>query len=248
MAATEHSSSDRPDLEVQRRLTPAIAAGLLSWIAISGGFFGLKLLMEERPEFVGQPMRVTQAELVQESPQIVTRKATDDVSVIKPAQPQSSNLGFEMSGRRDYRGLRTITDMSGEFRASYILTNDVEEPVFVLFKCPHPKTENGDSQSLLAGDLRLRTPTNGFQENGTNSWLWSGMVQPHASAEIEVSYHVGSLKGVTYRVTPQNGTQVKQLKITFHRNDLSAMRFESGDGTRRPTERTVVWERKDFLA
>jgi hypothetical protein len=51
---------------------------------ISLGFLGLKTLMQERPEFVGPPMRATQVELMQESPQAVMRKASDDVSVIKP--------------------------------------------------------------------------------------------------------------------------------------------------------------------
>ena len=92
-----------------------IVAALLSWAAISLGFFGLKRLMEERPEFVGQPMRITQAELVQESPRVVARKVTDDISVIKSIQPEFSDVQFDMQGRRDYRGLRTIRDMSGEF-------------------------------------------------------------------------------------------------------------------------------------
>src|SRR5438477_5144484 len=117
MTASEHPSGDRADSGSQSNLSSAIVAGLVCWLAISCGFFGLKLLMEERPEFVGQPMRVTQAELVQESPQVVSRKVSDDISVIRPTQPESSNIRFDMNGRRDYRALRTITDMSGEFRA-----------------------------------------------------------------------------------------------------------------------------------
>ena len=62
------------------------------------------MLMQERPEFVGQPMRVSMAELVQDSPQIVVRKVSDDVSVIKAIQPESSEVSFDMQGRRDYRG------------------------------------------------------------------------------------------------------------------------------------------------
>src|SRR2546425_1523397 len=161
MNAAERSPGNGFNSNLQSRLVSPVAAGLLSWIAISCGFFGLKMLMEERPEFVGQPMRITQAELIQESPQVVTRKVTDDVSVIKPAQPESSEVNFDMNGRRDYRGLRTITDMSGEARARYVLTNEFEEPSFLLFKCPHPRTESGGNQSLLAGDLRLQASANG---------------------------------------------------------------------------------------
>src|SRR5438046_3617828 len=128
MNAAERSPGNSFDSNLQSRLVSPVAAGFLSWIAISCGFFGLKMLMEERPEFVGRPMRVTQAELIQESPQIVSRKLSDDVSLIKPSQPDSSDVTFDMRGSRDYRGLRTITDMSGEFRARYVLTNDYEEP------------------------------------------------------------------------------------------------------------------------
>src|SRR2546423_1854152 len=94
-----------------------IAAGGVSWAAISLGFLGLKMLMLERPEFVGPPMRATQAELVQEFPQAVARKVSEDISVIKAIQPESSDVRFEMQGRRDSRGLRTVKDMSGQFRA-----------------------------------------------------------------------------------------------------------------------------------
>src|SRR2546423_204931 len=116
-----------------------MTVGLLCWAAISFGFLGLKILMQERPEFVGQPMRVSKAELVQESPQIVARKVTDDISVIKPTQPEFSDVRFDMNGRRDYRGLRTIRDMSGQFRAHYIVSNSFDEGLFLLFKCPHPR-------------------------------------------------------------------------------------------------------------
>jgi hypothetical protein len=229
-------------------LATPITIGLLSWAAISCGFLGLKMLMQARPEFVGQPMRVTQAELIQQSPQIVVRKVTDDISVIKQAQPESSDVRFDMHGRRDYRGLRTISDMEGEFRARYVLTNSAEEAMFVLFKCPHPRTENGDDQSLLAGELKLQASSPGVQENSTNAWFWSGAIDARSSTSIEISYRVTSLKGVTYRVAARDGNQIRQLRVAIQRKDLPSMRFESGDGTKRPPDDTVSWERRDFLA
>ena len=84
-----------------------IAAGVVSWAAISLGFFGLKMLMQERPEFVGQPMRVSMAEMVQDFPQVVVRKVSEDISAIKSAQPESSDIRFDMQGRRDYRRLES---------------------------------------------------------------------------------------------------------------------------------------------
>ena len=52
--------------------------------------------MQERLEFVGPPMRATQIELVQDSPQAVIRKISDDISVIKPVQPEFSDVSFDM--------------------------------------------------------------------------------------------------------------------------------------------------------
>ncbi|MBI5388365.1 MAG: hypothetical protein HZA90_27180 [Verrucomicrobia bacterium] len=225
-----------------------IVAGLLSWGAISLGFLGMKMLMQERPEFVGPPMRGTKAEMVQESPQIVARKVSDDVSLVKPMPPELSDVRFDMAGRRDYRGLRTIMDMSGEFRARYVLTNALEEPVFVLFKCPHPRAGNATGGTLLAGGLKLQASVHGTQEQAKDAWFWSGTLDAHGGASIDISYQVASLKGVAYRVGEQNGNPVKQLRVTFQRRDLESMRFETGDGTKPSADATVVWERRDFLA
>lgn len=225
-----------------------VLAGVLSWAVISLGFFGLKMLMQERPEFVGPPMRATQVELVQASPQVVLRKFSDDVSVIKPTQPESSDVSFDLEGRRDYRGLRTTLDMSGGFRANYALTNTFAEPIFVLFKCPHPRAQDGSGQNLLAGDLKLEASNGGTQESTKEAWFWSGTLEPHAAATVGISYQVAALKGVAYQVGDADGNQVKQLRVTIHRQDIPAMRFESGDGAKPADQGTVSWERKDFLA
>ncbi len=243
-----NDSTAQPASQPSRLLVRPVVAGLASWVAISLGFLGLRMLMQQRPEFVGRPMTVAKAELVQESPQIVMRKVTDDISVIKATQPESSEVCFDMRGRRDYRGLRTLMDMSGEFRGQYVLTNIFEEPVFVLFKCPHPRTQSGSGQSLLASSLRLQASPAGVQENAKDAWFWTGTLEAHGSAAIEISYQVASLKEVAYRVGEQNGNPVRQLRVTFRRRDLPAMRFESGDGTKVGSEAAVVWERRDFLA
>jgi hypothetical protein len=128
------------------------------------------------------------------------------------------------------------------------LTNAFEEPIFVLFKCPHPRSKHDDSQNLLAGEMRLQASASGVPEDIKDAWLWSGTLEAHGSVEIEVSYHVTSLKGVSYRVGPESGNQVKQLRVTLNRKDLPSLLVESGDGAKRPEEETVVWERRDFLA
>ncbi len=231
-----------------RSLMPTIVAGLLSWMVIALGFLGLKMLMQQRPEFTGQPVRFSKTELVQESPQVAIRKVSDDLSVIKPAQPEHSEVHFEMTGRRDYRGLRTIIDMSGEFRGRYVLTNAFAEPIFILFKCPHPRTASGHPQGLLASGLKLQSSVPGITENAETAWFWSGSIAAHQEAIIDLVYQVSSLKGVTYQVSEKGGRTVKQLSIVFHRNDLASMAFESGEGGIAATDDTVVWERTDFLA
>lgn len=229
------------------QFTVALTA-ILAWAALSLGFLGLKMLMSERPEFVGPPMRANQVELVQESPLIVVRKVSDDVSVVRSTQADSSDVAFVMTGRRDYRGLRTMLDMSGEIRAAFTLTNGLDEAVFVLFKCPHPRAQNETSQNLLAGDLKLQAVPGGLQENTQDAWLWSGTVESHAMATIEITYHVAALKSVMYRVNDADGSQVKHLRVAIERRGLPAMRFESGDGTRFSDQGVVAWERNDFLA
>ena len=225
-----------------------IGAGLVSWIAIALGFLGLHMLMQERPEFVGQPMRSSKTELIQESPRVVIRKLSDDVAVIKAAQPESSEITFGMRGRRDYRGLRTVIDMSGEFHARHVLKNAFDEPVFVLFKCPHPRSQEESGAGLLAGGLKLAASAPGIQENAKDAWFWSGRLEAHGTVEIDISYQAASLKGVTYRMDGPTAEPVKHLRVAFHRRDLTSVRFESGDGPIPDAGETVVWERKDFLA
>jgi hypothetical protein len=239
--AVAAASSWRPSADT-------VVAGLLIWAAISAGLFGLKLLMENRPEFVGQPAFGPKAELIQDSPSVVTRKMSDDVSVIKPMQPEDSEINFDMNGRRDYRGLRTIMDMSGGFHAQFGFTNAFDEPIFVLFKCPHPRNGIADGSNLPVSGLKLQSSVGGVQENGADAWLWSGTLAPQSGANIEIFYQVASIRGVTYRVGEQNGNPVKAVHVVFRRQDLDPMRFESGDGIKTTMAETVSWERREFLA
>ncbi len=238
----------KPPVAAPPSLGGLIGAGLMSWITIALGFLGLHMLMRERPEFVGQPMRSSKTELIQESPRVVIRKLSDDVAVIKPAQPESSEITFEMRGRRDYRGLRTVIDMSGEFRARHVLTNVFDEPIFVLFKCPHPRSQDQSGTGLLAGGLKLQASVAGTQENAKDAWFWSGTLPARGSVNIEISYQAASLKGVAYRIAGQNSEPVKHLRVAFNRRDLASIHFESGDGALPDSGESVVWERKDFLA
>jgi hypothetical protein len=221
--------------------------GLVSWLSISLGFLGLKMLMQQRPQFAGEPMRFSKSALVQEAPQIVVRRVTDDIAAIKPMQPEWTEIQCQLRGRRDYRGLRTIIDMSGEFRARYGLSNELDEAVFVLFKCRHPRTEEDSTQLLVAGGLTLRSSISGLQETAKDAWFWSGTLAAHEAVEMDVSYQVASLKGVTFRVGDSEGYPVKQWGIQVQRDDLPAMQFENSQGILPVQEGPIRWERKDFL-
>ena len=226
----------------------AIGAGLLSWIFISLGFYGLHGLMQVRPEFVGQPMHESRTQLLQEAPRLAIRKVSDDVSVIKTAQPDASEVTFTMRGGRDFRGLRTVMDMSGEMRARHTLKNPYDEPIYVLFRCAHPRAERDGGQSLQAAGLKLEASVPGLQENTADAWQWSGTLGAHQSVEIQISYQAASLNGVTYRIGGQNAAPVKHVRLAFQREDLPAMRFQSGEGLLPGEGAEVVWERSDFLA
>ncbi len=120
------TTQDFPAARAPRSFGGLIATGLGCWVVIAFSFLGLHILMEERPEFVGQPMSAAKTELIQEAPRVVVRKLSDDVAVIKTAQPESSEVSFEMRGRRDYRGLRTVMDMAGEFHARNVLVSAID--------------------------------------------------------------------------------------------------------------------------
>ena len=232
----------------KQSLATLFGAGLVCWIAISLGFLGLHMLMQERPEFIGQPMRSSKTALVQESPRVVIRNLSDDIAVIKPAQPDSSEIAFDMHGRRDYRGLRTTMDMSGGFHARHVLKNAFDEPIHVLFICPHPHADGDSQQSLLASGMKLQASAPGLQENASEAWRWSGTIEARGTVTIEVSYQASSLIGVTYRMAGIGSEPVKHLRVTFNRHDLTSIRFESGDGPIADSAESVLWERRDFLA
>ena len=57
-AVSTMNANVRPDTPSNSHpLSSPLAAGVASWVVISLGFLGLKMLMQERPEFVGPPIR-----------------------------------------------------------------------------------------------------------------------------------------------------------------------------------------------
>lgn len=224
-----------------------VAAGAIAWLIVSGGFLGLRMLMQERPQFVGPATRSAMTTLVQDSPQAVFRRAGDDVAAVRTLRPALSEVTFDLRGHHDHRGLKTVVEMGGTVVARHVLTNAQAEPIFVLFRCPHPRADGAAGLPLQASGLRLRSSVPGLEESARDAWLWSGEVAAHAAATVEVSYQAAALKGVRYQVKGSGGDAVKRLKIELRRTGLESLRVESGEGALVDAGGPVLWEREDFL-
>ncbi|MBL9134910.1 MAG: hypothetical protein JNK85_03535 [Verrucomicrobiales bacterium] len=245
---TPHSSADPKSYEnsVQQSV-PAVVAAVLCWLLMAMGFLGLHTLLQQRPQFVGESTVASRVFLVQESPQLVTRRQSDDVSVVIAAEPLRSEIEFQMRGRRDHRGLRTLSDMSGTVRARYVVTNRFEEPLFVLMRIPHPAMQGGEDSGSFVSGLRLIAQPEGQQEQGKHGWFWSGRLGPGEGATVEVDYQASALRGLHYRLLAPQGVPGGPVRVTFRRQDLTSAQFESGDGRIESGSDEVVWERNGFL-
>lgn len=225
-----------------------VAAVVLGWIVVSCGFFSLHQLMRHRPQFSGAPGPAPRASLVQDGPRLMLRRVPDDIAVVQPVKPDRSDIEFVMRGRRDHRGLRTVTDMGGTVRAIYTLTNTLPEEVFLLFRFPHPRLDGVHrSGSRPVNRLQLATSIPGIREDSPQEWIWSGKVGTGSVASFSLEYEVASLQQLAYRVVESDGLPNRHLRITFRRHGIDTLHFESGDGLVTDAGDPLVWERFDFL-
>jgi hypothetical protein len=252
MSDTQHT--ERPEIlepafedERPRKRVWPVFVGLICWLCMAIGFQGLKVLMGERPQFIGKPLQFQTGDLLQESPTAMLRKVHDDVSSYKEIQAERTDIEFHMRARRDYRGLRTIIDMAGDFQGRYTITNPFDEPVFVLFKCPHPRPSGNSRHGLKASALDLNAGGTGIRENTSDAWFWSGELPANGSQEIRISYHAASVRSVQYKLVSNNGIPIKAHRVKITVEDLPNMDFVSGDGKAIPEGNAVVWERNEFL-
>ncbi len=219
----------------------------MAWIVISVGFLGLRMLMQQRPEFVGQPMRLSHTVLVQDAPSVFVRSVNDDVSLVRSIQPAAAEISFDMKGRRDYRGLKTISDMSGTFTGRFTLSNTSSEAAHMLFQCPHPRDDSANGPGPAVAQLKLTSTLEGTQESSPEGWLWSGKVGAGSNVVLEVRYAAGALKGVRYNITQTGGPPVEHVTVTVNRTDLDSMRYESSEGAVTAQEGPQQWEKSNFL-
>lgn len=247
VSSAPEARGGHPTSDQARSWTSAVLAGLVGWICMAAGFYGLNILMHERPQFAGQPVRFSSLELIQESPSVVMRKVHDDVSMMHEIQPDQTQVSFSMKARRDYRGLRTIIDMEGKFAGRYTITNPYNEPVFVLFKCPHPRAEKDSPHTVNASALSLVSSTGGIEEDTATAWFWSGEIEAQKSTQIAVSYRAATITGVRYLITSSRGTPIQAHRVEIQVEDLPSMIFESGEGAAEPRGNLVVWDRNNFL-
>jgi hypothetical protein len=137
--------------------------------------------------------------------------------------------------------------MEGRFLGRYTIVNPYEEPLYVLFKCPHPAADPNSRHPLNASGLSLVSSAPGIEENTATAWFWSGEIEPGQSVEIAVSYRVASITGVRYQITSHRGHPIKAHRVEMEIEDLPSMIFESGEGAAAPVGNSVVWERNNFL-
>lgn len=232
-----------------RRSSPffaPITAAFASWVVVALGFLGLHYLLQERPQFVGQPLSFSSMGLRQESPRLFLRKSSDDVSVFQEIQPEQSEVSFDLQGRRDYRGLRTIIDMEGTFRGKFTITNPYPEPAFVLFQSPHPR--NQDSKEIInARALKLNPTREGIYESTAEASIWSGRLEAQETLSIEVTYQASNLREVRFSWNSSLGLPVKRASAQIRVADVPSVLFESADGLTQARNGTAAWERSDFL-
>lgn len=209
------------------------------------GFGGLRMLMEERPQFAGRPLRFHSTELTQESPSIVYRKVGDDVSVVRPTEADRIEVSFKLKERKDYRGLRTVIDLGAEFSGTYTITNRFDEAIFALFRFPHPQGAY-ESTPINAGSLVVDAGESGLTENSSQAWYWSGEVDAGQSRAITVSYDAANLSGVRYTVDSDRGVPIKFHRVSIEYEDPDIIYLESSQ-TGTSGDNSTVWERNDFF-
>lgn len=227
--------------------TQVVLAGMAGWVVVSIGFLGLNILMQERPQFVGQPARGAEVALIQESPRLLLRKVSDDVAMVKESQPSLTQINFDMMGRRDYRGLQTIMDMTGRFRGVYTVSNSHDGAVFVLFKCPHPRAESRSGVGGFVNGLQLEASREGLLEVRGDAWIWTGELGAGEDMVLEISYEASNLIGVRYQIAEQSVRPISPHRVTIRHQDLPGIHFESADGRGESNGEMMVWERGNFL-
>ena len=231
---------------VANRWAPAVGTAVFCWVAMALGFLGLKVLLQERPQFAGQPLRFSSTELIQESPQIIMRKTRDDVSAIQPTQADRMDVLFTLTERKDYRGLKTVIDMAADFKGTYTITNVFDEPIFALFRCPHPRGSN-DRTPFNAGGLSIEPGPSGLTETTPDAWYWSGEIEPHQSRQISVSYQAANLSGVRYAIPSERDIPVKSHRVEIKYENPDHLYLESSRGRKIPGLSSSIWEQTDFL-
>lgn len=229
-----------------KKWTPAIGTAVFCWVAMALGFLGLRVLLQERPQFAGRPLSFASAELIQESPRIIMRKVRDDVSAVQPAQADRMDVLFTLTERKDYRGLKTVIDMAAEFKGTYTITNAYDEPIFALFRCPHPQGPN-ERIAINTGGLSIEAGESGMTETTAEAWFWSGEIGPNQSRKITVSYQAANLSGIRYLIPSEQRTPIKSHRVEIKYENPDHLYIESSQGRVIPVQSSTLWERDDFL-
>ncbi len=240
-----------PPEEIARRR--ARRAAILWCVLLAAGFAGLRYLLGARPEFVGAPPRYPTTILVQETPRVLVRGLRDDVSAVDEIHPDTADVRFELTARTDSRGLRVLQELAGSFEARFTLLNTRPDPVFVLFRLPHPHADGTSASGVATKAVRLEVDGPGVRESSASAWYWSGRLDPGASRVLVVGYETAGVSGVRYAVETARDAAIRELRVAVRVTGVDRLVWDSkgGGGSAGakdgPEARSVVWERKNFL-
>jgi hypothetical protein len=233
------------------RSTSTVLAALGCFLLSSLGFWLLLVLMEERPQFVGEGLTFPRRSFLQDAPSVALRKVGDDVSAYVRVPPDRSDVRFELHALRDHRGLKTVHAMEGELRAEYTIENPYDERVFVLFRCDHPRSaEEGarGGQRVQTSGISMETTHEGQRLDATDAWLWSGELDAGEVQRIAMHYRVPRVTSVGYRLDRGAGSVVPELDVAIVLDDPPPMVFGSGEGPLVPDETGASWRRRNAVA
>jgi hypothetical protein len=212
------------------------------------GFFGLHALMGARPEFIGRGLVFERQGLEQLAPTFVVRRTGDDTAVFARRHPDGSSVLFDMDAQSDARGLSTLESMRGAFEATYVLENPEAQPVFVLFRCPYPRSGGPRGERARWSGMKLTTETSGTRVDTSDAWLWSGELDAGASLALKLQYEIPRVVSIGYQVDPAVRETVRELDVAIEMDELPPMVvFASRDGERVATATANHWNRTNFL-
>lgn len=240
-----------------------VVAGLVSLLFLSFGYMVLYGLLQSRPQFVDWGLHHDAPSLVQASPTFALRRISGLSHDMEIKAPDVAEVVFDMRANKDWRGMHGVRSIEGNCEARFVLENPYPEPVHALFHLPGPKSERGEDADIQMLNIGAADGSGLVQRDQHGAWVWSGQIEADGEVELEVSYTVEQLSGVSYEVAPKGGGSVKDLTVTVNLNEKAHLvvspptKAKDGELKRKlyhepdpvgEDKQAVVWERKNYIS